>query len=137
MGTYKFSIAETSTMFEYADNGTTSTTADSGDYYATFSPREMPAPTALTATGSGMLESGALAFYRATVATGSHPITVTMPSAFAVASVVVTAASYFAFDDEDAMPARVTANGVGEALIVVDHVYALSPSAIAYTVSIQ
>jgi hypothetical protein len=137
MGTYKFSIAETSTVFEYADSGTAGTTTDSGDYYATFSPRTLPTPTALTASASGMLESGTLAFYGATVAAGAHPITVTMPSAFAVASVVVTAASYFAFDDEDTMPARVTASGVGEALIVVDHVYALSPSEIAYTVSIQ
>jgi hypothetical protein len=137
MGTYKFSIAETSTVFEYADSGTAGTTTTSGEYYATFSPRALPPPTPLTASASGMLESGALVFYQATVAAGAHPITVTMPSAFAVASVVVTAASYFAFDDEDTMPARVTANGVGEALIVVDHVYALSPSAIAYTVSIQ
>ncbi len=137
MGTYKFSIGATSTMFEYADSGTAGTTTGAGEYYATFSPRALPTPTALTTSASGMLENGALAFYRATVAAGAHPITVTMPSAFAVASVVVTPASYFAFDDEDTMPARVTANGVGEALIVIDHVYVLSPSEIAYTVSIQ
>jgi hypothetical protein len=136
-GTYKLSIAETSTVFEYADSGTAGTTTSSGEYYATFSPRALPTPTALTASANGLLDSGALTFYRATVGAGPHPITVTMPSAFAVASVVVTAASYFAFDDEDAMPARVSPNGVGEALIVVDHVYALSPSGIAYTVSIQ
>lgn len=136
-GTYLFSIGQTSTMFEYADNGTAGTTADRGDYYATFSPRALPTPTTLTATASGTLEPGALAFYRATIAAGAHPITVTMPSTFALASVVVTTASYFTFDDEDTMAARVTANDVGDALIVVDHVYALSPSAIAYTVSIQ
>lgn len=136
-GTYLFSIGETSTIFEYADAGLAGTQTASGDYYATFTAAAIPTGTTLTATESGTLASGAVGFYRANVATGAHPITVAMPSAFAVASVVVTATGYFAFDDEDAAAARVTANGIGEALIVVDHVYALSPSEIAYTVSIQ
>lgn len=136
-GTYKFSIGQTSTMFEYADTGTAGATTGSGEYYATFSGQALPGPTALTATASGTLTNGAVAFYHSNVAAGPHPITVAMPSAFAVASVVVTAASYFAFDDEDTAAARVTPSGIGEALIVVDHVYALSPSEISYSVSIQ
>ena len=135
-GTYKFSIASTSTMFEYADAGTSGTQTASGEYYATFTARAVPTPTTLT-TASGSLAPGKLAFYRATVAAGSHPITVAMPSTFAVASVVVTAMGFLAFDDEDSTAARVTTNGIGEALIVVDHVYALSPSEMAYSVSIQ
>lgn len=136
-GTYKLSIGATSTMFEYADAGTAGTQTATGEYYASFTVRAVPTPTALSTTASGSLSPGEVAFYRANVAAGSHPITVTMPSAFAVASVVVTAAGFLGFDDEDSAAARVTAMGLGEALIVVDHVYALSPSEIAYTVAIQ
>jgi hypothetical protein len=136
-GTYLFAISDTATMFDYADTGTATTASASGEYYVSIAPHALPAPTALTSMESGTLASGGLAFYAATVPNGAHPITVAMPSEFAVSSVVITAGQFFAFDDEDTTAARITTAGIGEALIVVDHVYALSPSSVAYSVSIQ
>lgn len=136
-GTYLFAISDTATLFEYADTGTATTASASGAYYVSVSAQALPAPTTLTSTDSGMLSPGGLAFYAATVGSNARPITVAMPSEFAVSSVVITAANFFAFDDEDTSAARITTTGIGEALTVVDHVYALSPSSVAYSVSIQ
>ena len=44
---------------------------------------------------------------------------------------------FFAFDDEDSQPARIVASGLGASLIVVDHSYDVSPSPIAFQLSIQ
>lgn len=136
-GTYLFAISDTATMFDYADTGTATAATASGEYYVSVTARALPTPTTLTSTASGTLTSGGLAFYAATIGSGAYPITVAMPSEFAVSSVVITAANFFAFDDEDTTAARITTAGIGEALIVVDHVYALSPSTVAYSVSIQ
>jgi hypothetical protein len=136
-GTYLFAVSDTATMFDYADTGNPGMASATGEYYVSVTARALPAPMTLTSTDSGTLASGDLAFYAATVPSGAHPITVAMPSEFAVSSVVITATSFFAFDDEDTTAARITTAGIGEALIVVDHVYALSPSSVAYSVSIQ
>jgi hypothetical protein len=50
---------------------------------------------------------------------------------------VVTANTFFAFDDEDTLPARLVTSGLGTSLIVVDYVYDVSPSPVAYQLSIQ
>lgn len=138
-GTYWVSVADTRTLFEYAETGTASVApgGDDGDYYVAITKTALPSPTPLAATASATLPNGDVAFYSATIANGSHPITLAMPSAFAVASLVVTADMFFAFDDEDTQPARIVTSNLGASLIVVDHAYEVSPSPVAFQLSIQ
>jgi hypothetical protein len=139
MGTYYVSVADTRTLFEYAETGTASAApgGDDGDYYLAITQTTLPAPTPLGTTANATAASGDVAFYSATIANGSHPITLAMPSTFAIASLVVTAGTFFAFDDEDSLPARLVTSGLGASLIVVDHVYDVSPSLVSYQLSIQ
>jgi hypothetical protein len=140
-GTYYVSIADTRTLFEYAETGTAplgvAPGGDNGDYYFAITQVALPAPAPLVATASATVGHGDIAFYSATIANGSHPITLAMPSSFAIASLVVTADMFFAFDDEDSQPARLTTSGLGASLIVVDHVYEVSPSPVAFQLTIQ
>ncbi|HSD89429.1 MAG TPA: hypothetical protein VLB44_17990 [Kofleriaceae bacterium] len=138
-GTYWLSIADTRTLFEYADTGTATAApgGDDGDYYVAVTELALPAPTAITTSATGMLAEGSVAFYSAVIGPGMHPIALAMPSAFAIASLVVEATGFFAFDDEDATAAKVTTGSLGTTLIVVDHVYDVSPSPVAYSLTIQ
>jgi hypothetical protein len=138
-GTYYISVADTRTLFELAETGTATAApgGDDGDYYFSIAAEALPAPTGLTSTASGSLAGGAIGFYSASVSNGSHPITLAMPSTFAVASLVVIADTFFAFDDEDSQPARIVTTGLGTTLIVVDLVYDASPSPVAFQLSIQ
>ncbi|HTL38579.1 MAG TPA: hypothetical protein VL326_35860 [Kofleriaceae bacterium] len=138
-GTYFLSVADTRTLFQYAETGTATAApgGDNGDYFIAITKTATPSPTPLVAAASATLENGDVAFYSASITNGSHPITLAMPSTFAVGSLVVTADMFFAFDDEDSQPARIVASGLGASLIVVDHAYDVSPSPVAFQLTIQ
>jgi hypothetical protein len=135
-GTYYVSVADSGALFELADGGS-ATTGASGEYYVAVTQAEMPAATPVVASASATLPDGEVGFYSATIANGSHPITLEMPSSFAIASLVVTTSTFFSFDDEDSLPAKLTTSGLGTTLIVVDHVYDVSPSPLAFQLTIQ
>jgi hypothetical protein len=138
-GTYYVSVADTRTLFEYAESGTATTApgGDDGDYYLSVVQLAQPSAPIVATAANGVLTDGDVAFYTANIANGSHPITLAMPTSFAIASLVVTANTFFAFDDEDTLPARLVTSGLGTSLIVVDYVYDVSPSPVAYQLSIQ
>lgn len=137
-GTYDIAVADTRTLFEYADTGTATSAPGPGDYYLSVTPVALPVPTAASSVTSATLPAGEVAFFSTTLANGSHLITLAMPSTFAVASLVVAATAFFAFDDEDSQPARLTTSGASAStLIVVDHVYEVSPAPLAFQLTIQ
>lgn len=138
-GSYWLSIADTRTLFEYADTGaaTAAPGGADGDYYVAVTELALPTPTAITTGATGTLVDGSVAFYTAVIGPGTHPITLAMPSAFAIASLVVEATAFFTFDDEDTTAAKVTTGSLGTTRIVVDHTYDVSPSPVAYSLTIQ
>lgn len=137
-GTYYVSVSDARTLFELADGGSATSAPGPGDYYLSVTPVALPLPTAVSTSASATLPSGEVGFYSTTIASGSHPITLAMPSTFALASLVVAASAFLAFDDEDSQPARLTVSGAsGSTLIVVDHVYEVSPAPLAFQLTIQ
>ena len=136
-GTYEVSVADARTLFEYADSGTATSAPGPGEYYLSLTQVALPMPTVVSTSASGTLPGGEVGFYSTTISNGSHPITLAMPSTFALASLVVEANAFLAFDDEDSQPARLTASGLGTTLIVVDHVYDVSPAPLAFQLTIQ
>jgi hypothetical protein len=152
-GTYAIAIADTRTLFQYSTGGPTDAAPGPGDYYITVDTLATPTPTTLTVTNGTATQTGTVPpdadvqFYTAPMGTGLNEITLDMPDAQAVASIVLAnpAANFRQVANEQSffgasLPADMLAAGftpTDQPLIAVDTLYntAIDPSPYTLTVT--
>jgi hypothetical protein len=144
-GTYRIAIGDTRTLAEYLASGA-ARTAPAGDYYVSITQLGPPSEMALPVAGNmasvtGSTDGDALAFYAVPAGMAVDMAALAMPSDQATASlVIVVNEALRALADETSQPARVMVGGgmAGDrSLIVVDHVFEVSPSPAAYMLTVS
>lgn len=142
-GTYRLAIGDTRTLNQYLASGT-ATAAPGGDeaeYYVSITDLGAPSITTLPGTTvTGTVDNQTVEFFAPAAGTGISMATLAMPSDLVRASAVAMVNSTMrAFSDETSQPARVMFGALAsgdKSFVVVDHVFAISPSPTTYTLSV-
>lgn len=141
-GTYRIAIGDTRTLNQYLASGS-ATAAPGGaeaEYYVSFTGLGSPPVTTLSASTVSGTVDGSVLFYGPPAGTRFAMASVAMPSDLVQASAVAMVNSTMhAIADETSQPARVMFGTLADGdttVVVVDHVFAISPAPTMYTLSV-